>query len=121
MTKSITKYILFTGASLGMLSLIVSSNAKVTSFDHSELAESNQPFIALDTPDTPIVLPFNFEDQSTGDPLNYPNSGGLMLNTPSNVNTGVEYDPITGQYNVTQTMGGMNYRPPTYLESEEYQ
>ena len=44
-----------------------------------------------------------------------------MLNNPSNINTNVEYDPSTGNYNVNQKMGGIDYRPPTYLESEEYQ
>ncbi len=107
-----------------MLSLIVTSNAKMSSFIHADIADANQPIIAIDTPEdpnTPIILPYNFNDESTGDPLNYPNGGGLMLNNPSNVNTNVDYDPTTGQYNVNQTMGGMNYRPPTYLDSEEYQ
>ncbi len=114
----------FAGASIGMLSLIVSSNATMSPLGHAETADENQAYVAIDTPedpDSPITLPYNFNDQSTGDPLNYPNSGGLLLNNPSNVNTNVEYDPVTGQYNVNQTMGGMNYRPPTYLESEEYQ
>jgi len=124
LTKSITKYILVTGASLGMLSLIVSSDAKVSLLDHAEIVDANRPYVAIDTPedpDSPITLPYNFNDESTGDPLNYPNSGGLMLNNPSNVNTNVEYDPVTGQYNVNQTMGGMDYRPPTFLDAEEYQ
>jgi len=124
LTRSFAKYILVTGASFGMLSLIVSSDAKVSSYKHANAADENQPVFAIDTPvdeDTPIILPYNFQDQSNNDPLNYPNAGGLMLNNPSNINTSVDYDPVTGQYNVNQTMGGINYRPPTYLESEEYQ
>ena len=124
MAKPFAKYILVAGASLGMLSLIVSSDAKVSSFKHVSDAEESLPKIAIDTPieeDSPIILPYNFQDQSNNDPLNYPNAGGLMLNNPSNINTNVDYDPTTGQYNINQTMGGMNYRPPTYLESEEYQ
>ena len=88
-----------------MLSLIVSSDAKVGLTDHAERADANQPYVAVDTPedpDSPVTLPYNFNDQSTGDPLNYPNGGGLMLNNPSNVNTNVDYDPVTGQYNVNQ-------------------
>lgn len=60
-----------------MLSLIVSSNAEVGSFEHSSLAEASQLIAPLDTPD--IDLPFDFQDQSNGDPLNYPNSGGFKL------------------------------------------
>jgi cell surface protein SprA len=127
LAKLFTKYLFVGGASLGMLSLIVNSDATVTSFSHAENASANNAAtIAIDTPitgedESPIILPYNFNDQSTGDPLNYPNSGGLMLNNPSNITTNVDYDPVTGQYNVNQTMGGIPYRPPTYLESEEYQ
>jgi len=114
--RSILKYTAVAGASATLLSVIVSSNASVSSYNHA--ANANRT-IELDTPE--VNLPYNFNDQSTGDPLNYPNSGGLMLNNPSNINTNVEYDPTTGNYNINQTMGGMNYRPPTYMESEEYQ
>ena len=68
-----------------------------------------------------LMCNFIFADQSANDPLNYPNSGGLMLNNPSNVNTNVEYDPTSGNFNIDQKMGGANYRPPTYMDSEEYQ
>ena len=143
MTNLVTKYIVVGSVSLGMLSLIVSSDAKISSFDHASTIDTNQSLvpdkttnssvseiipsasIAIDSPTpgvTPtVILPYNFQDQSTGDPLNYPNGGNLMLNNPSNINTNVDYDPTTGNYNVHQTMGGMDYRPPTYLESEEYQ
>lgn len=105
------------------MSVIVSSDAKRSSYKHYESNNNNfsAPIIAVDTPETDVNLPYNFNDQSTGDPLNYPNGGGLMLNNPSNINTNVEYDPSTGNYNINQTMGGMNYRPPTYMDSEEYQ
>lgn len=119
LNKSITKYLFVGGVTLGLLSLITSSDARLSYVNHA--AESDRPLVAVDTPINTPDLPYNFNDQSTGDPLNYPNSGGLMLNNPSNVNTTVEYDPSTGNYNINQTMGGMNYRPPTYMESEEYQ
>lgn len=121
MTKTVTKYIGIGGLSIGLLSLIVGTDAKVSSFNHAAMIDAKQPVIAIDTPQTPVVLPYSFQDQSTGDPLNYPNSGGLMLNNPSNVTTNVEYDPTTGNYNIGQKMGGADYRPPTYMESEEYQ
>lgn len=122
LTKLVTKYIFVGGVSIGMLSLIVNSDAKVSSFDHAASVEVVPPTIVIDTPiTTPITLPYNFEDQSTGDPLNYPNGGSLMLNNPSNVTTDVQYDPTTGNYNVNQNIGSLDYRPPTYLESEEYQ
>lgn len=122
MTGSFAKYFVVGGVSLGLLSLIVGSDAKVSSYNH---VAATDPYIAIDTPevpdDTPIELPYNFVDQSTGDPLNYPNGGGLGLTDPSNITTNVEYDPTTGQYIITQTIGGLTYRPPTYMDSEEYQ
>ncbi|MFL5765104.1 MAG: cell surface protein SprA [Bacteroidia bacterium] len=121
MTKEFTKYILVAGASLGMLSLIVSSDAKV---DYNRVhAEYIPPQMPLDSPppSTTPDLHFPFNDNSNMDPLNYPPGGPLTLDNPSNVNTTVDYDPTTGQYNVNQTMGGMQYRPPTYLDGEEYQ
>ncbi len=66
------------------------------------------------------LLKFKFEDESNKDPLNFPNGGGLKLNDPSNIKTNVEYDPSTGNYNINQKIGSFNYRPPTYLNSEEY-
>lgn len=124
MSKSVTKYLVVGGLSVGLLSLIVGSDAKVSTYNHvsrASLTDNYEPLLAKDTPTTNGGLPYNFEDESTGDPLNYPNSGGLKLNDPSNVTTNVEYNPKTGNYDINQNIGGMNYRPPTYMESEEYQ
>ncbi|MEZ4721995.1 MAG: cell surface protein SprA [Flavobacteriales bacterium] len=39
---------------------------------------------------------------------------------PSSVETEVEYDPETGNYNYKQSMGGLNYSPPAYMSFDEY-
>ncbi len=119
MAIAVTKYIGVGVLSVGLLSLIVSSDAKVSSYRHAAQIDAELPFAEADTP--VVKLPFNFQDQSTGDPLNYPNAGGLRLNNPSNVKTDVEYNPVTGNYDINQTMGGSNFRPPTYMDNEEYQ
>ncbi len=127
MANTITKYIVVAGVSLSLLSLIVSSDAKVSTFNHAAIVEAKQKaFIAIDTPKTPKEEPppklhYQFKDQPTDNPITSPNTGGLMLNNPANVNTKVDYDPASGNYNINQTMGGQNFRPPTYLESKEYQ
>ncbi len=121
MTKSIAKYIVAGLASFGLLTFIVSSDAKVSPYNHAENLDTYDPIVVVDTPITPITLHYNFQDQSNNDPLTYPNGGGLMLNNPSNIHTSVDYDPVSGNYIMNQTMGGLNYRPPTYMESEEYQ
>jgi cell surface protein SprA len=120
--KSVSKYIVVGGISIGLLSLMVGTNARESK--HFKIPSSKQimlPAVAVDSPITPVTLPYSFQDQSVGDPLNYPNSGGLMLNNPANITTNVELDPTTGNYNINQTMGNMNYRPPTYMESDEFQ
>lgn len=121
-----SKYLIVGGISAALLSVIVGSNAKNSPYDHAGASDVDLPMMAVDTPETPdgttpVTLPYPYSDQSTGDPLNYPNSGGLMLNNPSNVTTNVEYNPATGNYDITQKIGGMNYRPPTYMENEEFQ
>ncbi len=39
---------------------------------------------------------------------------------PTNVKTEMEYNPQTGNYEYKQTMGSLNYRPPSYLSFDEY-
>ncbi|HEX8516448.1 MAG TPA: cell surface protein SprA [Bacteroidia bacterium] len=126
MSFKISKYIVVGGVSAALLSVIVGSDARVSDYDHAAASDVELPMIAVDSPevpepDSPLMLPYPYSDQSTGDPLNYPNGGGLMLNNPSNVNTNVEYDPATGNYNISQKIGGMDYRPPTYMDNEEFQ
>ncbi|MCB0397087.1 MAG: cell surface protein SprA [Flavobacteriales bacterium] len=45
----------------------------------------------------------------------------MYLKDPSNIERHIEYDAETGQYVITETMGGLNYRPPTYMSFEDYQ
>ncbi|HVA97990.1 MAG TPA: cell surface protein SprA, partial [Bacteroidia bacterium] len=70
--------------------------------------------------DSDVVLPYPFDDHSTfGDPLGDPN-GGLILSDPSNIHEDVQFDPVTGQYVVTQKMGSLDYRDPVSLDSTDY-
>lgn len=118
MSKSVIKYTVVLGVSTALLSLIVGSEAKVSSYSHVTSVEEMQP--TIDTPKTPD-LKYPYDDKSVHDPLTSPNSGGLKLKDPANVKTSVNYDPSTGNYNVDQKMGNMDYRPPTYLDNKEYQ
>ncbi len=45
----------------------------------------------------------------------------LFLQNPSNINSRVVYDPVTGNYIFTETIGTWNYRPPTQMTTEEFQ
>src|SRR5688572_15994091 len=74
-----------------------------------------------DSTDTSKVkLKYPFKDKSREEPLEEADEGGLKLKEPSNIKTEVEYDPITGQYNIKKKIGDMDYRSPNYMEMEEY-
>src|SRR4051812_9337741 len=71
-------------------------------------------------PDTPETdedepeLEYKFKDNNGTTPLLDPKSK-LYLEDPSNIKTDVQYDPKTGNYDITQKMGDQNYRPETYM------
>lgn len=44
----------------------------------------------------------------------------VSLENPDNIQTEIRYNPITGQYEIYQTIGGINYRYPTSMTLEEY-
>ena len=69
--------------------------------------------------DTIVPLPFPFTDDQL-DPAD-PTPNGLFLKDPANIATDVQLDPKTNEYDVTQKMGDLNYRFPTYMTFQEYQ
>ncbi|HXB11743.1 MAG TPA: cell surface protein SprA, partial [Bacteroidia bacterium] len=82
---------------------------------------SNRIVVRVDTPPSPKgPLPYPFEDQSNGVPMYNPD-GGLMLSTPPNIKTDVQYNPVTGKYDIYQKMGSLDYRPPTEMDSDQYE
>ncbi len=56
----------------------------------------------------------------TGDFYTTPGSNPFDLKDPKDVQQTVEYDPITGQYIITERIGEDYYRPPTYLTFDEF-
>lgn len=49
-----------------------------------------------------------------------PNRNPIDLADPAGVRKTVTYDPETNSYIVRETLGGFDFRPPTYLTFEEY-
>ena len=64
-------------------------------------------------------LPYPLEDRD-GDFLTEPNSNPFYLNDPDAIEQQVEYDPITDQYIITETVNGKYIKPPTYMTFDEY-
>lgn len=88
---------------------------------HPELV---QPADSLDVDsldiDTTGVLIYPFEDRQEFDYSDDEDQSGLFLKKPSNIKTEVVYDPVTGQYIMTEKIGNMNYRLPKTMSLEEF-
>ncbi|MBI2271867.1 MAG: cell surface protein SprA [Bacteroidetes bacterium] len=124
MANKAIKYTFLAAASATVLSAFIGTKAKERPagtypiFKEEGIAASALP---ADSPAVPTTkLKYNFKDESVQDPLYYPNSGGLKLTDPTNIDKKIDYDPVTGQYNISQKMGNLDYRPPTYMSPEEY-
>jgi cell surface protein SprA len=66
-----------------------------------------------------IPLPYNPEAEQfpyTGKE----NTNPMFLQPPSSLKSEVKYDPETGLYILEHKLGGIDYRPPTYMSLEEY-
>ena len=76
-------------------------------------------------PDTPEVetedpeLLFKFKDNQGNPPMFDPKSK-LYLEQPNNIKSEIVYDPLTGNYNITQKVGEQDYRAETYMSLSEY-
>ena len=68
--------------------------------------------------DSGIVLPYPFNDPAEGSMTG--SSAPLYLQTPSNINYSIEYDPETGKYITSQKIGEDYFRNPSYMTFDEY-
>jgi cell surface protein SprA len=64
-----------------------------------------------------LQFPFSEEDLDMFDP----NPSGFYLNNPSNVQSSIDLNTETNEYEVTQKIGDNYYRYPSYLSFQEYQ
>jgi cell surface protein SprA len=117
MPRLLDRLLLF-GVIATCLGLVAASDASVVSEPVEDFELLSFP---LDTPETDtLTLPYPLID--TYDPTPTGEENGLYLNDPSNIETNIEYDPESGEYNIEQTMGEeIDYRPPTYMSFDEYQ
>lgn len=121
MIKGVVKFLVVGSVSASLMSIVVGSKAKNAplSKPHYFYAPVHQLY-----PDSPIVtkddLPYKFNDNNGGQP-NFDDKSGLYLGNPSNIKTETNYNPQTGNYDITQKIGDMNYRPETYVEFRDYQ
>lgn len=119
MVKGVVKFLVVGSVSVGLMSIVIGSKAK-----NAPLSKPHYLYTPILQADSPIVtksdLPFKFNDNNGGQP-NFDDKSGLYLSNPSNIKTETNYNPQTGNYDVTQKIGEMNYRPDTYVEFKDYQ
>ena len=70
--------------------------------------------------DTLLTLPFPFKDQSLFAKSGAKDSSALYLKKPSNIHTLIEYDPISGDYLISEKIGTMDYRLPVSLRRIDF-
>jgi cell surface protein SprA len=118
--KGFLKFVVVASTSVGLMSVVVGSKAKNNRLSKPHYFYKN----FIQPPDTPVVkkedLRYKFNDNN-GSQANYDDKNGLYLGNPSNIVTETQYNPKTGNYDITQKIGKMNYRPETYVEFQDYQ
>lgn len=120
--SGLINFVVVTSATACLMAVVTKTNsAKIASSD----TFSHLPSKIILPPDTPVTkepvdLNFDFKDNN-GKPPQYDPKSGLYLENPSNIKTDVEYNPKTGNYDVKQKIGDMDYRPETYMSMKEYQ
>ncbi|MCS6935344.1 MAG: cell surface protein SprA [Chitinophagales bacterium] len=77
-------------------------------------------YLVAGTPDSPDVqLKYPLKDRE-GDFISDKPDNPFYLKDPAAIEERVEYDPETGMYVLTEKVGGVNIKPPTYMTYEEF-
>ncbi|MFT6279597.1 MAG: hypothetical protein ACJAU0_002428, partial [Flavobacteriales bacterium] len=110
------KYLIGGITLIGLLGIFWVSSANIGSDSWRAAKKNYKPILVADTGGVELPLPHG------EDPLNpVENTGGISLDWPENINYDVQYDPITGQYVIGQTIGdSMVFRPYTSYGLDEY-
>jgi cell surface protein SprA len=69
---------------------------------------------------TPVPLAYPFKDENVFVNPSNPDTSALYLKRPSNIQKRIDYDPITGDYMISEKIGTFDYRLPLSLTLQEY-
>ncbi|MCE3258440.1 MAG: cell surface protein SprA, partial [Bacteroidetes bacterium] len=122
--SGLINFVVISGVTASLLGVVTKSDMTDTrehdfiSVSHPQKTEHVMPV------DSPITenpeLPYEFNDNN-GKPPQFDPQSKLYLENPSNIKTDVNYNPQTGNYDVKQKVGDLDYRPETYMNMKEYQ
>ena len=116
--SGLINFVLVTGTTACLMGVVTKSNEPAITEDSFTYLPS-KTVLLVDSPVTGEPLPYEFKDNN-GKPPQYDPKSKLYLEDPSNVKTEVNYNPKTGNYDVKQKIGEMDYRPETYMNAKEY-
>lgn len=116
--KGVLNFLVFGATSAALMGVVFKSNANRNLFKPVYDISGKPAPLVVDTPETD--LPYKFEDNKGNEPI-YDDKHKLYLENPSNVKTDIQYNPTTGNYDVTQKIGSLDYRPDTYIDAQDYQ
>lgn len=102
---------------IALIAIFWGGSAMVFSFnpipDSWGVKEKSPIVLAADT----IDLPWPIEDNMNP----HENAGGVTLENPDNIHYSIEYDPISGEYVIVQTIGDdLQFRNSTSMTLDEY-
>ncbi|MEJ8804450.1 T9SS outer membrane translocon Sov/SprA [Pontibacter sp. H249] len=82
---------------------------------------SPQDTVKKDTAYIPSRRPTFVPSDRRGNPFSTRSSSSpLLLGQPSNLQLNVEFDDTLQQYNITETIGDLNYRPPSSMSLRQF-
>lgn len=116
--KGVLNFLVFGATSAALMGIVFNTSANRNLFKPIYDVSGKTKALPIDTPE--VELPYNFSDNNGSQPQ-FDDKSKLYLENPSNIKTNVEYDPKTGNYDVTQKMGSLDYRPDTYIDAQDYQ
>ncbi len=116
MSKAL-QHILFSTVVGGFVTMGLASDASISEGWRMNM---EMELFGVDTPPADDALPYPIPE--TYDPTPQGDNNPLYLNSPANVESNIEYNPESGEYNITEKVGDrINFRNPTYMTFDEYQ
>ncbi|HEX7415262.1 MAG TPA: cell surface protein SprA [Bacteroidia bacterium] len=126
---AVLKNTLVAASAAGLFSVIALSGTKPAALlpEKPDDRVAINPFVSTTVKDTPPVetitnddMHYPIKDNDYGEPI-YNTKAPLQLNNPSNIKTTTTYNPTDSSYTFDQKMGSLNYRPPIYMNDQDYQ
>jgi len=113
------RYIFLSIIGIGFWFFVFGNEVPTTYSNIALEAAFRLPSLPLDTPDNGDSLHYPIQ-QGNNNPNNPPGTSPLYLSNPSNISSGVYYDPLTGQYIFNNEVGDIPIGTPYEMSLEDY-